>query len=76
MEGAGKGPECIKTLRERESVRVQRNLKCINGCMIISGIPGIHVPLELRLFRIKSRILYGYRDIRPNTLLGDDLNIP
>ena len=31
MEGAGKGSKCIKTLRERERVRVHRNLKCINA---------------------------------------------
>ena len=31
MEGAGKGSECIKTLRMRGSVPVHRNLKCINA---------------------------------------------
>ena len=31
MEGAGKGSECIKTLRKRGSVPVHRNLKCINA---------------------------------------------
>ena len=31
MEGAGKGSECIKTLRMRGSVPVHRNLTCINA---------------------------------------------
>ena len=31
MEGAGKGSECIKTLRMRGSVPVHQNLKCINA---------------------------------------------